>query len=75
MLTFLRLYNKLKNNDVNVFYSGYWKSCKELIFAEKLCQSKSETFIILELLKRRTKCYSKSEKNDRIFVKIIVFEI
>lgn len=68
-------YNKLKNNDINMFYRGIWKSYKELILAETLCQNKSETFIILERHKRRTKCYSKSQKNDRIFAKIIVFEI
>ena len=62
----------MKNKNIDLFCSDYWKSYKELIPCEKLCQSKAETYTIegynslirhyLARFKRKTKCYSKSEQ-------------
>jgi insertion element IS1 protein InsB len=52
--------------------TDYWKSYKEMIPIEQLVQSKAETYTVesyngiirhfLARFRRKTKCYSKSEK-------------
>jgi len=52
--------------------ADYWKSYKEMIPTERLIQSKKETYTVesyngqirhfLARFRRKTKCYSKSEK-------------
>ena len=58
---------------MNYVASDYWKSYENIIPKEKHLQSKSETFTVvgynslfrhfLARLRRRTKCYSKKNKN------------
>jgi len=53
-------------------YADYWKSYKEMVPEEKLRQTKAETYTVesyngvirhfLARFRRKTKCYSKSEK-------------
>ncbi|MCO7332227.1 IS1 family transposase [Riemerella anatipestifer] len=69
--TFLKLWEQLKNRNINVFCSDYWKSYSELIPSERHVASKAETFTVegynsrirhyLARFKRKTKCYSKSK--------------
>ncbi|CEN48137.1 Insertion element IS1 4 protein insB [Capnocytophaga canimorsus] len=69
--TFLELWKKLKNRDINGFCSDYWKSYLEVIPSEKHMESKAETFTVegynsrirhyLARFKRKGKCYSKSK--------------
>ncbi|WP_369800711.1 IS1 family transposase [Capnocytophaga canis] len=69
--TFLKLWKKLKNRDINGFCSDYWKSYSEVIPSEKHMESKAETFTVegynsrirhyLARFKRKGKCYSKSK--------------
>jgi insertion element IS1 protein InsB len=40
------LWNKIKNLPVNIFYSDHWKSYNEFVPAEKLVQTKAETFTV-----------------------------
>ena len=44
--TGLMLWNKIKDLDIRVFCSDHWRSYKEFVPAEKLIQSKTETFTI-----------------------------
>ncbi|WP_264845322.1 IS1 family transposase [Capnocytophaga catalasegens] len=84
-LTFSKLYNRLKNKDINLFCSDYWKSYKELNPSKNLCQSKSETYTIegfnslirhyLVRFKRKTKCYSKSQKMIEYSLKLLFLEL
>lgn len=79
------MYNKLKTIDIQLFCSDYWKSYKELIPAEKLLQSKAETYTIegfnslirhyLARFKRRTKCYSKSQKMIEYSLKLLFLKL
>ncbi|OVE51682.1 IS1 transposase [Chryseobacterium mucoviscidosis] len=69
--TFKKLWNSLKDREINGFCSDYWKSYSELIPTEKHCESKAETFTVesynsrtrhyLARFKRKTKCYSKKQ--------------
>ncbi|MCF2218447.1 IS1 family transposase [Chryseobacterium sp. PS-8] len=69
--TFKKLWNTLKDREINGFCSDYWKSYSELIPTEKHCESKAETFTVesynsrirhyLARFKRKTKCYSKKQ--------------
>lgn len=80
-LTFSKLYKKLKNRDIWLFCSDYWKSYNELIPCEKHYQSKSQTFTVegynslirhyLARFKRKTKCYSKSQKMIEYSLKLL----
>ncbi|HCR75123.1 MAG TPA: IS1 family transposase, partial [Chryseobacterium sp.] len=44
--TFKKLWNSLKDREINGFCSDYWKSYSELIPTEKHCESKAETFTV-----------------------------
>jgi insertion element IS1 protein InsB len=66
------LWNKIKEYAKGIVATDYWKSYKEMIPREQLVQSKSETYTVesyngiirhfLARFRRKTKCYSKSEK-------------
>ena len=63
------MWDKIKEIDVNVYCSDYWKSYREFVPSEKHLQSKAETFTIegynsrirhyLARFRRKSKCYSK----------------
>lgn len=66
------LWNRVKDFAKGNVMSDYWKSYREMIPAEQLVQSKSETYTVesynglirhfLARFRRKTKCYSKSEE-------------
>jgi insertion element IS1 protein InsB len=66
------LWDKVKDYANGFVMADYWKSYKEMIPAEQLVQSKAETYTVesyngvirhfLARFRRKTKCYSKSEK-------------
>ena len=66
------MWNKIKEYAKGTVAADYWKSYKEMIPIEQLVQSKAETYTVesyngvirhfLARFRRRTKCYSKSEK-------------
>ena len=65
------LWEKIKDLDINVFTSDYWKSYEEFVPVEKHVQTKAETYTIegynsrirhcLARFRRKSKCYSKAE--------------
>ena len=67
-----RLWDRVKTFSKGAVMADYWKSYKEMIPAEKLVQSKAETYTVesynglirhfLARFRRKTKCYSKSEE-------------
>ena len=69
--TFIKLWDKLEEKEINGFCSDYWKSYSEIIPSEKHIESKTETFTVegynsrirhyLARFKRKGKCYSKSQ--------------
>ena len=69
--TGLRLWDKIKDFDIRVFASDFWKSYSEFVPIAKHVQSKAETYTIegynsrirhyLARFKRKTKCYSNAE--------------
>ena len=70
--TGIRLWDKVRDYAKGFVATDYWKSYKEMIPAELLIQSKAETYTVesyngvirhfLARFRRKTKCYSKSEK-------------
>ena len=66
------LWNRVAAFAKGVVYADYWKSYKEMVPKEKLRQTKAETYTVesyngiirhfLARFRRKTKCYSKSEK-------------
>lgn len=66
----MKLWQQIENEHIDIVYSDFWKPYKEIIPAEKLHQSKAETFTIegfnslirhyLARFRRKTKCYTKS---------------
>ena len=69
--TGLKLWNKIKDLEINNFASDHWKSYTEFVPQEKHWQSKAETYTVegynsrirhyLARFKRKSKCYSKAE--------------
>jgi insertion element IS1 protein InsB len=67
-----KLWEKVKCYANGVVMTDYWKSYKEMIPSKQLIQSKAETYTVesyngiirhfLARFRRKTKCYSKSEK-------------
>lgn len=84
-MTFKKLWNNLKNKEINGFCSDYWKSYSELIPAEKHIESKAETFTIegynsrirhyLARFKRKGKCYSKSKHMMEVSLKLLFLKL
>ena len=66
------LWDRVKEYAEGIVYADYWKSYNEMIPAEKLKQTKAETYTVesyngvirhfLARFRRKTKCYSKCEK-------------
>jgi len=66
------LWNRINKYAKGIVATDYWKSYKEMIPIEQLVQSKAETYTVesyngiirhfLAIFRRKTKCYSKSEK-------------
>ena len=66
------LWDRVKEYAEGIVYADYWKSYKEMVPEEKLRQTKAETYTVesyngvirhfLARFRRKTKCYSKSEK-------------
>jgi Transposase and inactivated derivatives, IS1 family len=66
------LWDKVKEYAEGIVAADYWKPYKEMIPVEQLVQSKAETYTVesyngiirhfLARFRRKTKCYSKSEK-------------
>ena len=80
--TGLKLWEKLKHLSVGSFATDYWRSYEEFIPAEQHLQTKAQTFTVegynsrirhyLARLKRKTKCYSKSEEMLNISLKLLM---
>ena len=80
--TFKRLYQQLNTHNIQLFFSDYWKSYRQVILKPKHITSKAQTFTIegynslirhfIARFTRKSKCYSKSEKNDRKHVEFII---
>ena len=70
--TFKRLYQQLNTHNIQLFFSDYWKSYRQVILKPKHTTSKAQTFTIegynslirhfIARFTRKSKCYSKSEK-------------
>ena len=70
--TFKRLYQQLNTHNMQLFFSDYWKSYRQVILKPKHITSKAQTFTIegynslirhfIARFTRKSKCYSKSEK-------------
>ena len=81
----MKLWEKIKELDVSIFYSDHWKSYKEFVPAEKLVQTKAETYTAesynsrirhyLARFKRKTKCYSKSQTMMEISLKLLFLKL
>ena len=66
------LWDKVKEYAEGYVATDYWKSYKEMVPIDQLVQSKAETYTVescngvirhfLARFRRKTKCYSKSEK-------------
>ena len=64
-----------------VVFADYWKSYKEIVPAERLVQTKKETYTIesyngqirhfLARFRRRTKCYTKSIEMMELSLKLL----
>jgi IS1 family transposase/transposase-like protein len=69
--TGLRLWDNIKELDISIFTSDYWKSYEHFVPPEKHVQTKAETYTVesynsrirhyLARFKRKSKCYSKAE--------------
>ena len=80
--TGVKLWKNIENKGVELVFSDYWKSYKEMVPSEKLYQSKSETFTIesfnslirhyLARFRRKTKCYTKSLKMMILSLKLLM---
>jgi insertion element IS1 protein InsB len=80
--TGLKLWEKIKIFDVSIFYSDHWKSYNEFVPAEKLVQTKAETYTaesynsrIRHYLARKTKCYTKSQTMMEISLKLLFLKL
>ena len=83
--TGLKLWDKIKDWDISVFYSDHWKSYNEFVPAEKLIQTKAETYTIegynsrirhyLARFKRKTKCYSKLQHMMEISLNLLFLKL
>ena len=70
--TFKRLYQQLNTHSIQLFFSDYWKSYRQVILKPKHITSKAQTFTIegynslirhfIARFTRKSKYYSKSEK-------------
>ena len=70
--TFKRLYQQLNTHNIQLFFSDYWKSYRQVILKPKHITSKAQTFTIegynslirhfIARFTRKSKYYSKSEK-------------
>jgi insertion element IS1 protein InsB len=68
----MKLWNKVKEYASGIVATDYWKSYNEMIPQKRLVQTKAETYTVesyngqirhfLARFRRKTKCYSKSEK-------------
>jgi len=80
--TGLRLWNKVKEQSIGMLATDYWKSYNEMIPAEKLIQTKAETYTVesyngqirhlLARFRRKTKCYSKSMEMMTCSLKLLM---
>lgn len=78
----MKLWQKIENEHIDIVYSDFWKPYKEIIPAEKLHQSKAETFTIegfnslirhyLARFRRKTKCYTKSLEMMILSLKLLM---
>ena len=83
--TFTKLWNKIKDLEINGFCSDYWKSYAELIPDEKHMESKAETFTVegynarirhyLARFRRKSKCYSKAEHMIEKSLKLLMLKL
>jgi len=83
--TGLKLWDKLKHLSVDYFASDHWASYDEFIPPEKHYRSKAETCTVesynsrirhyLARFKRKTKCYSKSEKMIEISLNLLMTKL
>jgi insertion element IS1 protein InsB len=83
--TGIKLWDKMKDLPVNIFYSDHWKSYQKFVSAEKLVQTKAETFTIegynsrirhcLARFKRKTKCYSKAQYMMEISLNLLFLKL
>lgn len=80
--TGVKLWKNIENKGIELVFSDYWKSYKEMVPSGKLHQSKSETFTIegfnslirhyLARFRRKTKCYTKSLKMMILSLKLLM---
>lgn len=76
----MRLWDKVSKFADGVVAADYWKSYNEIVPAEQLVQTKAETYTVgsynglirhfLARFRRKSKCYSKSEKMIEITLKL-----
>lgn len=76
------LWNKVSGFVLGKVMTDYWKSYEEFVPKQKHIQSKAETFTVegynslfrhfLARLRRKTKCYSKSEEMLRYSVMLLM---
>jgi len=81
----MKLWDKIKSLSVGVFYADHWKSYNELVPAEKLVQTKAQTYTVesynsrirhyLARFRRRTKCYSKSQHMMEVSLKLLFLKL
>lgn len=80
--TGMTLWNKIEDQSVGVIAADYWKPYNEIVPAEKLIQTKAETYTVesynglirhfLARFRRRTKCYSKSLEMVDLSLKLLM---
>lgn len=80
--TGMKLWQKIENEHIDIVYSDFWKPYKEIIPAEKLHQSKAETYTVegfnslirhyLARFRRKTKCYTKSLEMMILSLKLLM---
>jgi insertion element IS1 protein InsB len=83
--TGVKLWTRIEDLNISQFYADHWKSYNEFVPAEKLIQTKAETFTVegyncrirhyLARFKRRGLCYSKAVHIDRKIADAALFEI
>jgi insertion element IS1 protein InsB len=83
--TGIKLWNKVKRFATGFVATDYWKSYNEMIFAEKLLQTKVEIFTVESCngqirhfparFKRKTICYSKSVEMMTLSLQLLMAKI
>jgi insertion element IS1 protein InsB len=81
--TGLTLWNRIVHQSCGIVATDYWKSYNKMIPAEKLLQTKAETYTVesynaqirhfLARFRRKTKCYSKSVEMMIYSLKLLIF--